>query len=81
MSPSEAMPRTLRSCRNSGCRRASSPNSSEAGRGELRIVPRRRTDEPTPAAAMPFAQSSFRIVPMPRFLVNSELLLFPNRSR
>src|SRR5262245_47445625 len=26
-------------------------------------------------------QSSFRIVPMPRFLVNSELLLLPNRSR
>ena len=24
--------------------------------------------------------SSFRIVPMPRFLVNSELLLFPNKS-
>ena len=28
-----------------------------------------------------FAQSSFRIVPRPRFLVNSELLLLPNRSR
>ena len=26
-------------------------------------------------------QSSFRIVPRPRFLVNSELLLRPNRSR
>jgi hypothetical protein len=26
-------------------------------------------------------QSSFRIVPRPRFLVNSELLLLPNRSR
>jgi hypothetical protein len=26
------------------------------------------------------AQSSFRIVPVPRFLVNSELLLLPNRS-
>src|SRR5262249_10507357 len=26
-------------------------------------------------------QSSFRIVPMPRFLVKSELLLSPNRSR
>jgi hypothetical protein len=25
-------------------------------------------------------QSSFRIVPRPRFLVNSELLLLPNRS-
>jgi|GEM_PF-3992847 len=29
----------------------------------------------------PRDQSSFRIVPMPRFLVNSELLLLPNRSR
>ena len=26
-------------------------------------------------------QSSFRIVPVPRFLPNSELLLLPNRSR
>ncbi len=26
-------------------------------------------------------QSSFSIVPMPRYLVNSELLLLPNRSR
>ena len=26
-------------------------------------------------------QSSFRIVPVPRLLVNSELLLSPNRSR
>jgi hypothetical protein len=26
-------------------------------------------------------QSAFRIVPMPRFLVNSELPLLPNRSR
>src|SRR5262249_17278281 len=26
-------------------------------------------------------QSSFRIVPMPRFLVNNALLLSPNRSR
>src|SRR5262245_18593409 len=29
----------------------------------------------------PHGQSSFRIVPRPRFLVNSELLLLPNRSR
>ena len=37
----------------------------------------------TPPAAFvqPRDQSSFRIVPMPRFLVNSELLLLPNRSR
>jgi hypothetical protein len=27
------------------------------------------------------AQSSFRIVPVPRFFVNSDLLLLPNRSR
>ena len=33
-----------------------------------RLVPRRH-------------QSSFRIAPRPRFLVKSELLLFPNRSR
>ena len=38
----------------------------------------RSTEDPT---LSPFAQSSFRIVPMPRFLVNSELLLLPNRSR
>ena len=29
---------------------------------------------------IPSAQSSFRIVPMPRFLVNSALPLRPNRS-
>ena len=29
----------------------------------------------------PDSESSFKIVPMPRFLVNSELLLMPNRSR
>lgn len=29
----------------------------------------------------PHDQSSFRILPMLRFLVNSELLLLPNRSR
>ena len=34
-----------------------------------------------PEQFVPRDQSSFRIVPMPRFLVNSELTLLPNRSR
>jgi hypothetical protein len=32
-------------------------------------------------ALMARVQSSFRIVPMPRFFVNSALLLSPNKSR
>ena len=49
-----------------------------AGRSESIPSPalHRRTN-PSPA----FIQSSFRIVPMPRFLVNSELPLLPNRSK
>ena len=37
--------------------------------------------DPTGRFLEPRNQSSFRIVPRPRFLVNSELLLLPNRSR
>lgn len=40
--------------------------AGQFGRGELRAR---------------FLQSSFTIVPMPRLLVNNELLLLPNRSR
>lgn len=38
------------------------------------------TRQQDPAVASP-DQSSFRIVPMPRLFVNSELPLLPNRSR
>ena len=41
----------------------------------------RDTASDNPTLASFYTQSSFKIVPMPRFLVNSELLLLPNRSR
>jgi hypothetical protein len=37
--------------------------------------------DPTGRYLRPRDQSSFRIVPMPRLLANSELSLLPNRSR
>lgn len=37
--------------------------------------------DPTGHIVQPRDQSSLRIVPMPRLLVNNELLLLPNRSR
>ena len=40
-----------------------------------------RTYRPRPLDSTDALQSSFRIVPMPRFLVNSELPLLPNTSR
>ena len=62
-----------------------------AAQNELGVVPRRRIDEPARAGGVVVeavsavrsrrGQSSFRIVPTPRCLVNSELLLLPNRSR
>ena len=37
--------------------------------------------DPTGRFSLSADQSSFRIVPTPRFLAKSELLLLPNRSR
>jgi len=48
------------------------------GRSDLPF-PQSRSEQPCLPAGQ--YQSSFRIVPRPRFLVNSELPLLPNRSR
>ena len=59
---------TVATCRRPGTRRAV-------------VRPHSEMWSATTSPARPVDQSSFRIVPMPRFLVNSELLLLPNRSR
>jgi hypothetical protein len=51
---------------------------------ETKHTARRCTSQPAGSSCPSILagdQSSFRIVPMPRFFANSELLLFPNRSK
>ncbi len=62
-------------------RKPSPPGAQTERRGGAGPVGTCLAADPTGRFLPTSDQSSFKIVPMPRFLVNSELLLVSNRSR